>query len=181
MKYKQIKDNPIKIFIGLKSINTAQKAIEKAKIKYLKSLVMFLWFVLKESFFFFKTRYKNITPRINNAKVDNMKGEPKIAPIAISCPVVKSFEIKNEPIIATIGTMTSGKPVPKTARIEPVAFLFKLSLIPKLSIAFVNKIQAKTIAKSEDRAIVKCVKKYICFSFGFWYPIRNGKRNFKND
>ena len=66
--------------------------------------------------------------------------------------------------MAIKGTIVSGKPVPNTANIEPVALFPNFNLFPKNSIAFVNKTQEKTIAISDIMAIVKCVKKCICFS-----------------
>ena len=84
-----------------------------------------------------------------------MKGEPKIAPVAIPCALLISAFEKYIPKIATMGTIVSGKPVPMTAKIEPVALLPNFSLFPRNSIALVNKIQEKTIAISDNTDIVK--------------------------
>ena len=82
-------------------------------------------------------------PIKNKPRVDNIKGEPNIAPCAISKPAC--FLNINEDAIATTGIIVSGSVVPITAKMPPMALFPNFILFPAGSIAFVKSEQTKII------------------------------------
>ena len=147
-------------------INAHKIAIEYDIKKYFKSRSKTIGLAHNWHVRFFSQEHAKIEmPVTKNAIVDSKNGDPKTAPNATSSPI-ETFVLENiVPIIATIGTIVSGRAVPIAARIPPIALSVIPYFFPQYSTEFVNKMQAYIISAKNISIIRTCTKFIIIMSF----------------